>query len=264
MNMRTWILAPACAACFSAISSQAQQKFDIGLFEGDNGAVEVRVVPHNDFDGIFSSLVFTLKWEATANTVIGPLVQSDQARSIIPVAPSGAVHAEGAYNYRIYAGNGMENLAAMGTHWVSGQEYTIAALPVAGHAQVELANDAWTNDLHHNGDYFISLGGLDRTGTITKAVSWGGIPEVTVGLLPNPNNGERLFITIPELADDVDFVTLDITDAKGERVFSEALEVNDGRLDTALEMKGKLADGLYIVTIGVGTQVFTERLVVTK
>lgn len=52
----------------------------------------------------------------------------------------------------------------VGAHWEAGKEDTVLTVPVSGKAAVELVNDTWTNEVMNNADFYVSLGGQDRTG----------------------------------------------------------------------------------------------------
>ena len=89
-------------------------------------------------------------------------------------------------------------------------------------------------------------------------------PENTGGLTmyPNPNRGDQLFISLSEVAADINTVSVDIFDMTGKRVSARTIAVQDGFLKTNLELNGDLAGGLYMVNITAGDKVFTERLVI--
>ncbi|MBK9076384.1 MAG: T9SS type A sorting domain-containing protein [Flavobacteriales bacterium] len=83
-------------------------------------------------------------------------------------------------------------------------------------------------------------------------------------LYPNPTNGEQVRIQLSGIDPELTNATLDITDLFGKRVMSTTLPLNDGALNTSLALPGALADGLYVVTIVTGEQLFTERLMIAR
>ncbi|MBK7270142.1 MAG: T9SS type A sorting domain-containing protein [Flavobacteriales bacterium] len=83
-------------------------------------------------------------------------------------------------------------------------------------------------------------------------------------LYPNPTNGDQVRIQLSGIDPEITTATLDITDLFGKRVMSTTLPLNDGALNTSLALPGALADGLYIVTIVTGEQLFTERLMIVR
>ncbi|MBK6832062.1 MAG: hypothetical protein IPG92_15620 [Flavobacteriales bacterium] len=60
INARIALLSPI--ASFH-IAASAQQSVDIGLYEAEDGALEIRVTPATDLDGVLSNLSFTLAWD---------------------------------------------------------------------------------------------------------------------------------------------------------------------------------------------------------
>ena len=84
----------------------------------------------------------------------------------------------------------------------------------------------------------------------------------TLTLYPNPNNGDQLFINITEV--DADVVSVDIYDLTGKRVSGRTIAVSDDFLKTNIDLKGELANGLYVVNITAGEKVYNERLVIQK
>ncbi len=88
---------------------------------------------------------------------------------------------------------------------------------------------------------------------------------------PNPNNGEQLFISISDLGEEISTASIDVIDVFGKRVMSENVPVDGSELNTVLDLKHALSDGLYVVNITAtdksgqaGEQVFTQRLVIAR
>ena len=46
------------------------------------------------------------------------------------------------------------------------------------------------------------------------------------------------------------------------RVTTRAIPVQDGTINTALDLNGSLAGGMYLVNVTAGTKTYTERLVI--
>jgi hypothetical protein len=86
----------------------------------------------------------------------------------------------------------------------------------------------------------------------------------TISLYPNPNNGEQLFISLTELGAEVSTVNVDIYDMTGKRVAAHTIAVAEGFLNTALDLNGEVASGLYMVNITAGEHTYNERLVIQK
>jgi len=84
----------------------------------------------------------------------------------------------------------------------------------------------------------------------------------TFTMYPNPNRGDQLFVSITNVEEEVSTVSVDIFDMTGKRVMARTIAVQDGFVNTNLELNGDLAGGLYIVNITAGTKAYTERLVI--
>ncbi|MBK6831008.1 MAG: T9SS type A sorting domain-containing protein [Flavobacteriales bacterium] len=83
-----------------------------------------------------------------------------------------------------------------------------------------------------------------------------------LSLYPNPNNGEQLFLSIDLVKEGVEKVNVDIFDSFGKRVNASTIAVNEGFVNTTLDLNGSLAAGMYIVNITAGDDTYTERLVI--
>lgn len=258
MNNRTTLLATAFALLGTSASTLAQDAaVDVGLYEGENGNLEVRVISHGDFDGIFSSLVFTLRWDRTSGAELGQPLQPDAIASYMPIRPSGDVQEEGGSNYQVFAGFGMETIRTGSTAWVAGKEYLIAEIPVVGHTKVELVNDGWTQDIHHNGDYFVSLGGLDRTGAITKSLAVGGLPGFDFSVLPNPNNGLfALTVSMPEEKD----LWISLASSSGRIVVEQQLKNTSGTFRKDFDLSG-MSNGVYYLRLVMDGKTIIKKVV---
>jgi len=116
----------------------------------------------------------------------------------------------------------------------------------------------------------VYTGGCDEEFVGNNHMLEAGRSEQSVGLYPNPNRGDQLFLSIDAIADGVHTVSVDIYDAFGKRVSARTIAVNPlgpgsgGFINTVLDLNGELATGLYMVHITAGDAVYTERLVIQK
>lgn len=246
------------------LAASAQQSVDIGLYEAEDGALEIRVTPTADLDGVLSNLSFTLAWDNSTSASFGTPLQDDATRAAALVAPSGGIHTVGTTNYRIYTVVGMTSFNEVGLHWEAGLPQTLASIPVNGRVRVELATDAWARDPHNNGEFYVSVGGLNATGNIVNGAVVVGKAELTASVLPNPCDGEHLSLSVRNASPEVNAVLLDILNAHGEVVIRERLPMSDGLLNTTITLDKTLAKGSYTVTMVVGDQTFTDRLMVAR
>lgn len=145
----------------------AQPTVQIGLFTAqESGMVEVRLKPDGDFDQLLSNMVFTISWPTSAN------VQLDNAQMVslcdrLPVVPNGdGVQQSGSRSYQTYFMLSLQQLAG-GCPLVNGQELTVMRIPVTGVTScvtLKLTNDTYT--AANNKNFYLSLNGVDRTGSI--------------------------------------------------------------------------------------------------
>ena len=90
------------------------------------------------------------------------------------------------------------------------------------------------------------------------------VENVRMALYPNPNQGDQLMLSLSAVAQGVQTVSVDIFDLFGKRVTARTIPVQDGFVNTMLELNGELANGLYMVSITAGADSYTERLVIQK
>lgn len=245
----------AAAALFAAPVINAQDQVDIGLYRNAD-QLEVRVRPATSFTGIFSSLVFTIRWDRSTEATLGAIAQSGAPSMYIPVSKSGAPRQHGTFNYQVYAGFGMSPLEALETSWTAGTEYVIASIPVSGKGEFELVNDAYTADATNNADYYVSLGGVDRTGIIYKGLATAE-EDGSVSIQPNPNNGQFIFsFTTAEPTD----VTVEVVNALGQSVFNETLREFQGTYRKEMDLTS-MSNGVYYLKVKRGDLNSTHKIV---
>ncbi len=83
-------------------------------------------------------------------------------------------------------------------------------------------------------------------------------------MYPNPNRGDQLYLSLDAVEEGVTTVSVDIFDLTGKRISARTIAVNDGFVNTVLDLDGDMASGIYLVSITSGEQRYTERLVVEK
>ncbi|MBK9147303.1 MAG: T9SS type A sorting domain-containing protein [Flavobacteriales bacterium] len=91
-----------------------------------------------------------------------------------------------------------------------------------------------------------------------------GQSERSVGLYPNPNNGDQLFVSLSNVEEGVESINVDIYDSFGKRVAQRTIGVQDGLVNTTIDLNGELAGGMYMVSIAAGSAIHTERLVIQR
>lgn len=241
-----------------ATTVQAQAPVDIGL-RSTGEKLEVVVRPGNDFSGIVSSVVFTIRWDRSTGASLGDIEQEGVAANYIPVQRSGAVREAGSYDYQVFAGFGTRPLHTLSTAWTASKEYVIATIPVTGDADFELVNDAWTGEASNNADFYLSLGGVDRTGIIYKGLATAkGDGDVTI--LPNPNKGVFTFSVEVDSAADL---TVEVVNSLGQSIFSDEVTKFSGTYRRDMDITS-MSSGVYILKVGRGENVTSHKIVYNK
>lgn len=252
--MKTFFASVLLAASFPA-SILAQSPVDIGMYRnGDQ--LDVYLRPSADFDGIVSSLVFAVRWDGSGGATLGALAQEGAAAQYLPTMRSGAVREVGSQRYQVYAGFGMSPIASAGARWEAGKEYLVASIPVNGKADFEIANDAWTSEVKNNADYYLALGGADRSGNIYKSLA---SAEEDGGVLvqPNPNNGLFAFGFTTRTATDV---TVEVVNSLGQSVFTETLKGFEGTYRKEMDITTQ-STGVYYLRLKRGESTSTHKIV---
>jgi hypothetical protein len=247
----------AVAMGISALTATAQQPVDIGMFS-DGNHLEVRVRPQAEFSGIFSAVVFTIRWDRNSGASLGDIIQEGGPERYIPIIRSGGVHQDGPFNYQIFAGFGFDPMHTLDKSWTPGQEYTIMRIPVQGKAEFELVVDDWTNELHNNGDYYLSLGGVDRTGVIYKGLVREEDMSNVVSIMPNPNRGEFAFqFAVPEVTD----LHFEIFNSLGQSVYTDVVRGFRGEFRRDMDLR-RMGAGVYFLNITAGDEKSVHKIVI--
>ncbi len=190
--MRALLLSAALnLTLLSASFAQGVPTVDVTMANNRQGQVEIRVRLDQGFDGVFSTLGFTLRWPASQGVAVDTAVACYPFQDALPVSAQ-PVQTVGDYMYRTFLGTGVTLLSDAGFAIEPDREYAVctADLLVPG-STVELINDAWTTA--NNRDFFSSLGGEEATGTIYHSPEPvvdihsfnGGVGAVNVMLTPH-------------------------------------------------------------------------------
>lgn len=249
------VIRSAGAALLLSSSALAQGQVDIGLFHNDQGMLEVKVRPAADFDGIFSSVVFTLRWDKNTDIALGDAVVPNSAP--ISTRRSGNVREDGTFKYAVFAGFGFDAMAGSGMHWTAGQECTILSIPVSGKGAVELVDDEWTGTPTNNADYYASLGGLDKTGVIYKSLATTTDLESSVTIKPNPNEGNFNFSFVSTDATDI---RVEVLNTLGQSMFTDNLKSFQGTYVKDMDLTA-YSEGIYYLKLTRGTRTSVHKIV---
>ncbi|MEO8733959.1 MAG: T9SS type A sorting domain-containing protein [Flavobacteriales bacterium] len=259
MNLHQLIKSIALVGFLSAAHAGSASPVDITMTPTDDGQLAVKLRPSTDFDGLFSSLVFTIRWDASTDAHLGTIAQIAPASTYIPVSRSGQEQDADGERYQIFVGFGYTPLQWIPTNWVAGVEYTIMTIPVEGAAAFELVDDSWTGN--NNADYYLALGGLDETGIIysdiTTGITEGTSAAGTLQVLPNPTDKLATIFMKFKQPQDVD---LELTNSAGQRVWQLQLSRVSGIIRQPLDLT-PYDKGVYLLHVRTAGQVMTERIV---
>ncbi len=84
----------------------------------------------------------------------------------------------------------------------------------------------------------------------------------TLNMWPNPNKGDELYVSLSAVQEGVNTVSMEIHDLSGKRMIARTLAVQDGFLNTVVNLNGDLSAGMYIVNFTAGDVVYTQRVVI--
>jgi len=249
------LFASVASASVLSLSMLAQSPVDIGMYRNGE-SLDVYVRPQADFDGIVSSLVFTIRWDSSTGAALGTMAQEGPASQYIPTMKSGNVREVGSQRYQVYAGFGMTPMNSAGAVWQAGKEYLVATIPVTGKGDFELVNDAWTSEAKNNANFYLALGGSDRTGGIYKSLA-SAEEDGGVVVLPNPNNGQFAFTFTNNAPMDI---TVEILNALGQSVFTDAITGFEGTYRREMDLTAQ-SNGVYYLRLKRGEVTTTHKVV---
>ncbi len=103
-----------------------------------------------------------------------------------------------------------------------------------------------------------------RSLTITIGV---GVDEVVKGktdlrLMPNPNKGT--FVVSGTVSEQSGDGFIEVTDLLGQVVYRRTTTVKDGRVEQAVELDKSLANGMYIMRLGIGEEIAVIHFVLER
>lgn len=245
----------------SALGASAQlPTLDITMVPVGGNQLEVKVRPDANFDGLFSSLVFTVRWETSSGATLSSAGQPVPVGDYMPVSSPGGMVDDGGYRYKSYVGFGFNTLVDAGTNWVAGTEYTLITLQVQnGTSTFEIVEDAFT--LANNGNYYVSLNGADRTGVIystSTGVTAGEPLQNAVSIVPNPSEG---LVQVQFGVEDAQDLQIDVVNSLGQSVYAERLSSFQGTYRRELDLKAK-GSGVYMINISGREGLRTYRVVI--
>lgn len=259
MNLRFLRIPLALIALAASVATAQAGHVDITMVPNTDGQLEIRLRPGANFDGMLSSLVFTVRWDAGTEAHLGAIQQVEPATTYVPLSRSGGEQEAGGERYQIFVGFGMTPMQWIPTNWVAGQEYTVATVAVTGTAEFSLVNDSWT--ALNNADYYLALGGLDQTGDIYGATTTGILAGEALGgglsVVPNPTDKTSVIAIDLKKAQDLN---LELLNAAGQVVWKESRPGSNGNVRIPLDLSN-LDKGVYLLRMHAADKVTTQRVV---
>lgn len=130
-----------------------QQVVNIELTSLTTTNCQITLYPSNSETSTLSNVVFTLRWRSSRNIAFG----NPTANNLIAVAKSGPVRTNGSWRYQTFSGCGLQ------AGLIS--DPIVIDIPRSGTGVVSIARDQYVEQQSVNGKYFVSIGGLDVTGS---------------------------------------------------------------------------------------------------
>lgn len=259
MNLRN--TAAALAIALTTAASAQLPTLDIALYDMGNSTLEVRVRPDLDFNGVFASSVFAIRWDAASGANLG---NESQPVDVIPfhsINKSGPEVDDNGFRYQPFAGFGFSSLQDEGVQWLAGIEYTLCTIPVVnGTSLFQIVLDPWTTS--NNADYYASLNGQNQTGIIygnpSLLIEGASSTGTSVNLQPNPaNTSTNLTLSAANASN----VEVRLVDPAGRAVWQKNYPTLTGRQQETIDLTG-LGAGTYLLRVASAGGVQVHRLVV--
>lgn len=229
------------AAMATSIPSLSQQPVDVMKNECSDGSAQVLLLPGSDFDGVLSSLLFTLSWDTTDTPLQPTLWQLPEQAAMLALAPSGPALIAGTRKFQRYAGIGLVPLSDLDTAMHAGQSFAIAQVSASS---ARIANEPWLQERAHNGAFYISLNGLDKTGEVIQALNVDQSASPGSFLIaPNPwTSGAVQYELLMERGG---LLRFSLIDSRGQEAWSWTTDHGAGHARGQLSLPVALAPGQY-------------------
>lgn len=158
-----------CATVFISLAllCQTRAAVDIRAEKVLSSGLKISV-RNNDptWSGLLGGLVFTIRWPQNSGVALSLLSQA--CPDAFYISSVGAVQSSGGYSYRTYTAFGASTIAVEcpGNAWTTGEWVELCQIVVENYGgacvNYQLVNDAFTEA--NNLNYYVSLGGVDKTG----------------------------------------------------------------------------------------------------
>lgn len=227
--MKNLILALFLLLSTIANSQQIPDRVDIGHQKNDD-KLEIYLIPNYDFNGVFSSIVFSIR----SNGSIGRFIIDPQISDYVSVSQSGSSYYNEGLEYKTFAGFGFVQIQYASESWVANSMVKLGEFLIDEKFDYGLINDLSTDS--KNGNFYISLNGIDVSGNI---ISFGSKENSILSIYPNPFS-DQLFIF--NSTDNIR--NIEVLDLTGKVVMSNSITQYPMVLDTK-----SLSPGSYTISI---------------
>jgi len=227
---------------------------DISLRE-NNGFIEAVISTRELIqNGNIDNIQFTLGWDQSLDDIDNLILKYETEYFLFPQQQ---IKSLDNYSYRTFA---MATVKELPSQFAPGEELVILRFPVNANDMVKNIFIADNNySLNVNGDYYISLYGLDKTGVI-KTIEESSAHESYIRFYPNPV-GEG-YMNLEILSEISENVTVRIFDLCSRIVYHEDLNLEKDKTYSKTLNLDYLSDGAYFLSIKGKQTNFIDKLVV--
>jgi len=227
---------------------------DISLRE-NNEYIEVVISTRSLIqNGIIDNIQFTLAWDKSVNEIDKMLSNFESDFFLLPQEKTASSDNN---SYQIFA---MAVIKELPLQFIPGEELVVLRFPSAQSEMMDkliIADNGHT--LKYNGDYYISLYGVDKTGMI-KTIEESAANANYIRFYPNPISDGNMNLEI--LSEVSEKVTVRIYDLCSRIVYYEDMSLEKNKTYTRTLNLDYLSDGAYFLSIKGKNTNFIDKLVV--
>ena len=157
------------------------QPINIRVVANTSQYIDISLGQFNGDLGLLSNVVFTLKWDETDPIVFG---DPEPVTYLTALDASGPVLSDNGFNYQIFAGFGFVPTQL--------EDSTMIRIPKTGFGDIELTNDPFITNILNNGEFYVSINGVDVTGEILDPVDINTTIIEHIEMVYDPNRRELM------------------------------------------------------------------------
>ena len=157
------------------------QPINIRVVANTSQYIDISLGQFNGDLGLLSNVVFTLKWDEIDPIVFG---DPETGEYLTSLSASGPVLSDNGFNYQIFAGFGFVPTQL--------EDSTMIRIPKTGFGDIELTNDPFITNILNNGEFYVSINGVDVTGEILDPVDINTSVSEHIEMVYDPNRRELM------------------------------------------------------------------------